>query len=42
MLPSYRDISDQLTDAEKAKKNYDKSFLLQYQNNDYISRKTAD
>jgi uncharacterized radical SAM protein YgiQ len=39
MLPSYRDISEKLTDPEKAKKNYCGSFLLQYQNNDYISGK---
>lgn len=39
MLPSYRDITEKQTDAETAKKNYCRSFLLQYQNNDCISGK---
>ena len=39
MLPSWSDISEKLTDPETAKKNYCRSFLLQYQNNDYISGK---
>ena len=39
MLPFYRDISEKLIGPETAKKNYCRSFLLQYQNNDYISGK---
>ncbi len=39
MLPSYLEISEKLTDPEKSKKNYCRSFLLQYQNNDYITGK---
>lgn len=39
LLPSWHDISEKLADPEKAKKNYCRSFLLQYQNNDYIAGK---
>ncbi|MDD3169694.1 MAG: YgiQ family radical SAM protein [Eubacteriales bacterium] len=40
VLPSYQDISvSGKSDEEKAKKNYCRSFLLQYQNNDSISGK---
>lgn len=39
MLPPWRDISGKFSDPEEAKKNYGRSFLLQYQNNDYISGK---
>jgi len=49
MLPAYADISEGRTqdsidsangqNAEATKKNYCRSFLLQYQNNDYISGK---
>ena len=39
MLPTYQDITDGKQSDTDAKKNYCKSFLLQYQNNDYIGGK---
>lgn len=39
ILPSWQEISDKQIGPEQAKKNYCRSFLLQYQNNDYISGK---
>lgn len=39
MLPTYHDITDGNQSDTDSKKNYGRSFLLQYQNNDYISGK---
>lgn len=39
MLPTYQDITDGKQSDTDTKKNYCSSFLLQYQNNDYISGK---
>ena len=39
MLPTYNDITDGKQSNTDRKKNYCKSFMLQYQNNDYIGGK---
>jgi uncharacterized radical SAM protein YgiQ len=41
MLPSFEEVAgrDHARDPEEAKRNYCRSFLLQYRNNDYISGK---
>ncbi len=39
MLPTYHDIADGNQSDTNTKKNYCRSFLLQYQNNDYIGGK---
>jgi len=39
MLPTYQDIADGDQSDTDTKKNYCRSFLLQYQNNDYIGGK---
>lgn len=39
MLPSYGELTDKALDPSDAKKNYGKSFQIQYRNNDYVSGK---